>query len=487
MARHLAATALAALTLVSAVAQADIAAPGDSLVTTLRGRDESARLGSSMTFIDIDGDERPELLVGAPGLTSSGGEILAGAVYALTDGLPDSLPAPFLRSDEEHAFFGSSIAAGDLNEDGHDDLVVGAPGSSPDGRIAAGAALLWFGPLDAGRPPDVVVEGLFAGDRLGVALLIADADNDGAPDLLVAAPRGGSPDRIGFGTASIIPSSRIALATGNMRVDVLASTTIRGDAEGDALSALASGDLDGDGRYETIVGAPQADGDDYEYVDAGLVAIFTLADESPDTLRLSDADAIVRGAVARGFLGSSIATGDLTGDGYDELLIGAPTAGTKDEGGAVSGTAYVFFGSEEGLPPVTNLTESGAPVFYSSRWELFADAIAGEDVDGDLTDDLVVGAPLFPCEQDETRCGGVVVYRGSLRSVIAAKAGSAERADLVVRGSLVGGGLGSALAVGDVDGDGRRELVIGAPDADSPGGASNAGALHIVASDALER
>ncbi|MBD3366588.1 MAG: hypothetical protein GF405_00270 [Candidatus Eisenbacteria bacterium] len=480
-------TALFVVMLMAAAAGARTITPSDTLVATVRATVEESRFGSSLAAGDLDGDGRIELVVGAPGLSSVGGAPLAGAVYVLSRPFPAVPDAPFVRSGSERDQFGAAVIVDDLTGDGLDDLIVSAPGASPRGRAAAGAVNIWFGPVDSPRDPDVTVEGALPGDRFGVALLVADVTNDTHADLIVAAPRGGSPDRVGFGTVSIIPGRTLAALSGPVGIADIAAATVRGDARGDALSAVTSGDLDGDGLLELIVGAPHADGDDYDFVDAGRVGVFTLEPDVSDTLLLSEGAALVDGPDARGFLGAALAAADLTGDGNDELIIGAPTGGSKRYGGLVSGQAYLLFGSEEGLPVRTKLAESDPTRFYSHRWQLLGAAVAAEDLDGDRTGDLVLGAPFLPCDGEETRCGGVFYYRGSLRSVVAAKAGSADRAEMVFLGELPDGGAGGALATADLNGDGGSELIVGAPEAASLDEGPRAGAVHVIDSAAFVR
>ncbi len=478
---------IVALLLTTGISTARTLSPADTLGPTLRAGFAEGRFGSAIAVGDVDGDGHPDLVVGAPGTSTETGEALGGAVYVLDVSLDHEGLSPFARGEGPRDQLGAAVVVRDLDGDGIDDLIATAPGASPGERTAAGVVRVWLGPLRDADEAALVIEGERPGDRFGASALVVDVDGDGSAELLVAAPRGGAPDRIGFGTVSVIPWTALADLSGRVSAGEVAVVTIRGDEKGDALSALASGDIDGDGMAEIIVGAPHADGRDYDFVDAGKVGIFRLRGELPDTLLFSDAATLIHGAHARGFLGAALATGDVTGDGIDELVMGAPTAGEKGDGGEVSGHAFVLFGEPEGPPLEIFLAESDIPRAHSERWELFGAAVAADDVDGDRTADLLFGAPFLSCDGGDTRCGGVFIYRGSLRSVVAAKTGPADRADALLVGTLEDGAAGSAVIVADVTGDGRADLVVGAPEAPSPEGEPRAGAVYVIDAAALTR
>ncbi len=317
---------------------------------------------------DLDGDGSTTLAVGNPMLTDD--LLQQGAVFLFDSarGTLDPLLSRGLEGTAYNGGFGRSIAgAGDVTGDGYDDLVIGAPLVSTS-FSEEGAVYAWYGgPSGVGAEPDYEVTGGFDDAELGWTLAGgSDVDGDGIDDV-VAGGVGASPVDDDGG--------RLALYLGG--VDGLADAptwVVRRDADSYCGRSLVTGDLDGDGTGDVVVGCPYwSDG---VTGSVGHVEVYFSGPGGPRQIP----DATYEGTEDGEEFGSSLALGDADGDGLTDIAVGAPryTRGTKAEG------------------RVTVLPGSGAPavaVEVDLRSAEAGKSIALVDIDGDRQDELLVGAP----------------------------------------------------------------------------------------------
>lgn len=270
---------------------------------------------------------------------------------------------------------GSSVAgAGDVNADGFDDFLVGA--SLNDTAAAdAGAVYLVLGsvtPTSAGLDTQVRLTGEAAGDKAGTAVAGAgDANGDGRDDFIVGAPvnaDGGA----GAGAAYVVLGSAVP-ASGSLSAQIEYSGAA-GDAAG---TSVDGGDFNGDGLGDVIVGAP---GNDSPGTDSGaayaepgsLTPVSQVLDGIGSSVRL---DGEATGDAA----GTSVAMGDVDGDGRDDFIVGAPLS---EAAGADSGAAY-FVQGRPGLP-TNSLNANGLRVAGEGAGDQAGASVAVlGDVDGD--------------------------------------------------------------------------------------------------------
>jgi len=308
---------------------------------------------------------------------------------------------------------GSAVSgAGDVNRDGYDDVLVGAPGYSS----SAGRAYVYLGSA-AGLSSSVAttLEAGTANGRFGVAVASAgDVTGDGYGDVVVG-EEGQNRAWVYLGSSRGLSSS---------------GTSLAGDASSVRFGhAVGAADVDGDGYTDVLVGDGGFNGG------KGRTYVFP---GSAVGVRTS-ASTRIDGSTLGSDLGDALAgVGDVTGDGYDDVVLGAPTISSN------AGAFYLYAGSSSGLS--TSVTSSYAGRSGGGMGTALA---GGCDLDGDGYMDVIAGAPL-----DGSGVGAAAVYLGDSTGLSAA-ARSWTGPD--------GGGFGGSVAcVGDTDGDGYDDVMVGA-------------------------
>jgi len=418
---------------------------------TGEGNQADARYGWSVgTAGDVNGDGYADVIIGAPGYGD--GEAGEGRVLVYLGSAAGLAPAPAwtVESGQAGAALGTAVAtAGDLDGDGFADVAVGLPQYDDLPATDNGRVRIYFGG-PAGLPTtpgDEHIE-IDAGARFGGALASAgDVNGDGCADLVVGAP----------GYSGIVSTAGGAyLFRGRCRggqeadFDWVTSGLQQLSAYGAVVAA--AGDLNGDGFADVVVGAPAyANGE----LGEGRVYVY-LGEPGAEPPGFPPSNAWVsEGDQSGGAWGASVASaGDVNGDGYADLVVGAPL---YDKGETDEGAAFLYLGSEAGLGP--DAVPGTVPVWFvegNQAGALLGSAVAGAgDVNGDGYDDVLVGASGYVNGGGPE--GRATLYLGS-------PGGLAPAPAWISAGNDAGVQYGASLAgAGDVNGDGYADVVIGSP------------------------
>lgn len=436
------------------------AQPGGADVAIL-GASDGDRFGFAIATADVNGDGVADLIVGAPQASSPTLQAV-GAVYVLFgsrsfggNAVIDLTQQPadlVIHGAGER--FGAAIAVGDAGgpvaAGPPADLLIGAPGGSPDSN---GSAYLVFGHAEFGqsirnieiaRAADFTIAGGIR-NRLGASVAICDFNGDGIGDLFAGSPGADRPLRSDLGGTSIAPASSTGAVFGQ-------------------LTPFTAG---------------------------GSISVNNTA----QLLSFYGADSNHR-------FGQTIAAGDLTGDAIADLVIGAPEASGqwKDPGtglvynmNAHAGAAYVFAGARGISPRRVDIVTGDQLTTYvgiGSSWAGFALSIGSYNAEGnaDSIADLLIGIPggVRDPVRNVGGGGGVrVLFGGRTLSSATTRprspfnpAPDPEEVDVSGFPLPVNNDFGFAVAAGDINGDGSGDLIVAAPFVEA-GGRAQAGQVLI--------
>lgn len=389
---------------------------GSALMEEGRGRFGSALAvgtfyNSRFDAIAVGAPEHASFMTGgAPGIPGAGvvfrygdaryfSQVRWGGSHTIDD-FPES-------ADEEFDRFGSTLAVGDFNSDGYDDLAIGIPGEDIGSAIDAGAVYIEYGPeLGVSYPSQFFSQadpampgGPESGDRFGETLAAGDFNCDGFDDLAIGAPYEDLGSAVDAGWLIVLyadPEGKGLTAVGSGAYGQDSPGVAVEPESGDRFAAsLAAGDFNDDGCDDLAIGVPW---EDEVAVDTGVVHVLHggnlgLNTEEPSLYLAQGRDGISDTREAGDTFGFSLAVGDFNGDGIDDLVVGVPY---EDVGDVDTGMIHIVPGSADGLR--RDLTraltqQTFATSSSNERNDQFGYSLVAGDFNGDGFDDLAVGAP----------------------------------------------------------------------------------------------
>ncbi|MBK8983698.1 MAG: FG-GAP repeat protein [Ignavibacteria bacterium] len=383
-----------------------------------------SQLGNSISDAgDLNGDGYDDYIAGAP----SYGDFARGRVYIhFGSANPDTIPEQIINGFNDQSWFGWSVAGvGDVNADGYDDIAIGAPEyNSQQGRV-----YVYFGGSVMDTVHDLRMSGLTTSSRFGHSISSAgDMNGDGYSDILIGSPNYAS------------SRGRFVVYYGGSVMDTVSDYGITGTAANDNLgtSVSGAGDLNGDGYSDILIGSPGYDTTGGVYTVLG------------NSLSLR----VISGENDYDYFGSGVSgAGDVNGDGYSDFIAGAPYANNR-------GKAYLYYGGSD--------LNYNHDVEYFGFYSEFGYSVSGAgDVNNDGFDDVLIGERKFDIDK-----GRSYIYFGGY---------SADNSyDILLYSNQYGEEFGSCVSnAGDINGDGIEDILVGGPGNQIFGGGSGAAYLYL--------
>jgi len=448
------------------------------------GESAEDQVASALASGDLDGDGQADLIIGAykadPSAMNSGAVYLVPGPLTETWGSLESHASLRLDGEDLSDWAGEALIVEDLDGDGWDDLVVGAPQADMAPGSNSGAAFVYYGPIiDSGMllDGDASISGETGSDRLGKGMHAGDIDGDGIADLAIGAE----------------DNNTYASDAGAVYLFLGSSSRLAGDLDAaDADTRLYSNqanmnlgqqivvasDVNGDGRDDLLIAAPRSDDTDES---AGAVYLF-LGHETDyglgNAFLHTVAQAEYLGSASRDYAGTSLVDlGDVDGDGRAEFAIGAPNVDSATTSDDEIGTVYLMLN-----PALSGASDLEASADIRIRGAIdnnfLGESLAANfDLDADGNTDLAIGAPN---ERREWAYVGVTYLIYGPITDLPAELTVTGGEDASFVGEAASDQAGRVLLGADLNDDGLDDLSIGAPGMSPTSGMSDAGATYVL-------
>ncbi|MBS1517960.1 MAG: FG-GAP repeat protein [Bacteroidetes bacterium] len=379
----------------------------------MTGQSSSISFGYSVSSAgDVNGDGFSDVIAGAYGFSGN-----TGRAYIYFGGAsPDIVSDVTMTGEAVSNSFGYSVSsAGDANGDGYSDVIIGAQGYSSN----TGRAYIFNGGATMNNVADVVMTGEASGDYFGASISSAgDLNGDGYSDVIAGA----------YGNSS--NTGKVYIYFGAASMDNTADVTKTGEDVNNYFgnSVSSAGDVNGDGYTDLTVGAHGYNAN----TGRAYLLDYYMKNEITSDLKMT-------GEGIDNYFGRSVSSaGDVNGDGYSDVIVGAYYNIGK-------GRAYIYYGGlfADNIPDVVMTGDSNYNYFGNS-------VSSAGDVNGDGYSDVIIGAYGY-----NSNAGRAYIYYGG--------APMNNVADVIMSGEAADNVFGySVSSAGDVNGDGYSDVIVGA-------------------------
>ncbi|MCB9742660.1 MAG: FG-GAP repeat protein [Alphaproteobacteria bacterium] len=430
------------------------------------------------TVADFNGDGYPDLATASYYYNSLDGDSYAGLTHVIYGPLSTDVSAyadmdAGFYGDDSSDYSGKTLASGDFNGDGTDDLLISAYQDDNNGTSSGSVFLLygdsaspWTGSASLSDAADASWVGTATSDYLGLVVRgMGDLDGDGYDDFAMGSDSFDVPNSNGGAVFFFRGGSSeySGLDQDPTNADLIVAGAAASDYLGDYRSVAAPGDLDGDGYDDFLLGATSADP-----TATSSGAVWVGYGDSLSTslfITTSDLSAIIGGEAASDYLGDGIAAaGDVDNDGYPDFLAGADG---NDDGASAAGKVYLFLGGAARYVGAYVASDATATFTGLNSSDYLGEGVAGLDINNDGYSDVVMGADGYDTPSGSSivsSAGAAYLFYGPVSGSY-----SVSDADFEMVGLESSGYLGQDLQVGDLNGDGRDDLLVSAYGADTIG------------------
>ena len=376
--------------------------------------------GFSVASADVNGDGISDIIIGAPGASGASGKAFVvfgnrttpwATPFALSSALNVSTGLR-LNGAIASGQAGYAVAAGDVNNDGYADIVIGAPNSADGGHVYTVFGAATYAASTYNLDSSIIdgtqgfrIDAINGTDAMGWSVAVGDTNGDGIADIVMGSP--------GYNSNTGMVSILMGKGRGSWYTPMKTINLIgfngwhmlginSGDKTG---SSLAVGDINSDGIDDILIGAPGASPGGR--LNAGIVyAVFGNNAAKPKDFYLSKINSTngfeMDGVAAGDNAGTSVAVGDINGDGFGDIIIGAP---------GTAGSAYVVFGANSATSPFALSGLNGTNGFQLNGALAGSWAVAAGDINGDNQQDVIIGAKTA-----SANTGSTYVYFGQKKT-----------------------------------------------------------------------
>jgi len=437
--------------------------------TVLTGSSAGEQMGATIAVGDFDHDGIQDVVTGSP-FSSQNDNQWNGSVRITFGSKDKNTPQRFMEFYGESSGdqLGTSIVVGDFDNDHYDDIAVGAYNAKTIGTSRNGKVYIIYGSpnmrsqvstrLGIQQPNFAYTSGITSlsgqadGDQFGLSTYVLDVNNDGIKDLLVGAPLATAGSMKKSGAVYVYFGSRYGF--NNVPNYVFQAQGLNEHFG----SSISGGHLISQQKNSIAIGAYTADDDDKKQVGKVYIVNYT-----PYSSRTSSYENFITGTVEKGWFGFAMDTGDVNNDKYDDLLVSTfPYNGNRQDA-----RVSIFLGSKR-FPKKFADTVIDGPIGEA----FLGESVLLKDLNGDSKADVIIGAPGIGEGNSEEEGSVYVIYSGQdqLKSHYTL---NEHEYDTVIHGEHADDWFGSALGVGDFNGDGANDLIVGARYADGDNSVDN--------------